>query len=254
MPDELLVHTIARQLLADHDVCSAMRLRSCSKHLCERLAPVYEAAKLSRSLRWDPQLSRGCVLSRACTTLTRATPDQHFVYGVGAGLHPNKSWAAGGMLPDHGTFSWLVSIDRAVDNAGRLLIGVCDEPSTCAWGLCPFDGRLYRRSREEHEPRRVLNHAPPPDGFPDGGNTHVLYHADGARFNLDGRAQGTLVEVLVDADAGTLDFRIGVDGPRIRGLSGLPPATALRPWARLMGLGDSVTVDARADLLLPAVG
>ena len=60
-----------------------MRLRSCSKHLCERLAPVYEAAKLSRSLRWDPQLSRGCVLSRACTTLTRATPDQHFVYGGG---------------------------------------------------------------------------------------------------------------------------------------------------------------------------
>ena len=91
---------------------------------------------LGGARRLDTQLSRGCVLSRACTTLTRATPDQHFVYGVGAGLHPNKSWAAGGMLrhvAKDRTFARGVPLPPAGVMPARL-------PPCCWWSSDVLDG------------------------------------------------------------------------------------------------------------------
>ena len=253
LPNEPLVHHIARMLLAAHDVRAALRLRASCKSAHERLQPVFEAAQLAHSLRWDGDLSRGCALSCARTELTRLnmySSDDPCTFP--RMLHPNSSWAAGGLLPSRGSFSFLFKIDRVANNSGRMLIGVSDSPSTCAWGMCPFDGRLYRRSRS-HDTKRVLNFAPPPAAFPDGDNRIVLYDESGQRYNLDGRAQGAVIECLIDADEGTVAFRVN-GGRTLTALSGFPPETQLRPWARLMGVGDRVTVDARADLLLPTVG
>ena len=252
--DELLVDHIGREILAE-DVAMALKLREVCGELNLRLAPVLRASELAKNLRWDRALSRGHHISEARRILVRTHAEAN---QDRCAMHKSMAWAAGGLLPSSGVFSWLVQIDRTANNFGRVLLGVSDEPSTTAWGLCPFDGRLYRRSRDPRD-FILLDRAPPPDDFPDGDNTTVLYGDGGKRFNLDGRAEGKVIEFRVDASAGTLDFRVKNDalhdGERwLRGLSGFPPGVRLRPWARLIAINDCIKVNARADLLMPKLG
>ena len=60
--------------------------------------------------------------------------------------------------------------------------------------------------------------APPPPGHPDGNLKHMLVDEDGHATNLEGRAQGAIVEIIVNHDDGTLCFRLnGVEGPKLEG-------------------------------------
>ena len=57
-----------------------------------------------------------------------------------------------------------------------------------------------------------------------------------------GRAVGAVIEVIVDADEGSLSFRINY-GPALPALQGFPRGALLRPYARLFYReGDRVTV------------
>ena len=86
---------------------------------------------------------------------------------------------------------------------------------------------------------------------------HTQLHVDscGSPTNLKGRANGAIVEIIVDADAGTVQFRLTrnctVPGssytiinrsPVVTAISGLPRGVQLRPWCRLFDVPDRVTM------------
>ena len=120
-------------------------------------------------------------------------------------------------------------------NAGMIVIGVCDAAVRCSWGLRLVDGRMDRYNRDA-DGQPLPEGATPPSGFPDGIDTMDDSLTDSATSrhpaDLEGRAQGALVEVTVDHDAGTLGFSIN-GGPHFETLRGFPPAAALRLWAKL---------------------
>ena len=72
--------------------------------------------------------------------------------------------------------------------------------------------------------------APSPNGYPSGHGKQVMKDAGGQPTDLDGRAIGAVIEVLVNHDAGTLGYRVN-DGPLLEALTGFPAGAALRPWA-----------------------
>ena len=81
--------------------------------------------------------------------------------------------------------------------------------------------------------------APPPDGFPDGHYKQVLVDAAGKPDNLFCRADGAIVEVCLDHDAGTLSFGIN-GGPLQHALKGFPAGAAMRPFSVLWRAVDKV--------------
>ena len=65
--------------------------------------------------------------------------------------------------------------------------------------------------------------------------------AAGQPANLDGRAEGSVIEVIFDADEGSLAFRINNKAPlRVPDLA-FPQNAQLRPWARVLWTGDRVS-------------
>ena len=111
-----------------------------------------------------------------------------------------------------------------------MYIGVCDEAARYAWGLLPAQGHLRRWSRDLDG--RVRGR-PRPASYPDGHCRQVMFDAMGRPSDLHGKATGVTIQVIVDADAGTLAYRIG-RGPELPALSGFPRGVALRPWARVL--------------------
>ena len=83
----------------------------------------------------------------------------------------------------------------------------------------------------------------PPSGWPDGMGHRVLANEDGAK-TTDGKVTGSLVEVVVDHELGTLAFSVN-GGPREVALEGFPRAAALRPWATLRPMFERVAAQGR---------
>ena len=66
-----------------------------------------------------------------------------------------------------------------------------------------------------------------------------MFNEAGQPANLQGRATGAVIEVIVDHSEGSLAFRIN-DEPPLPALRGFPKGAPLRPWARLCLNGDRV--------------
>ena len=209
-------------------------MSSCCHELHNRLTSVRNAAvKICNTLCWKENLSRGHSISHRGFTLLRC--DGGFT-SVGQYLR-YAAWAAGGELPPMEYFAWRVRIQNSFRNQGRLLIGICDASSRHGWGVCPFDGKLYRRCRSSSG---QLIKEPPPEGYPDGDNTLVFRDLKTSKpHNLDGRANGAIIECMFDK--GTFYVRVG-EGPPVPALVGFPVGCVLRPWASLLSIEDCVNI------------
>ena len=130
--------------------------------------------------------------------------------------------------------SWAVRIERCRLNTGFMFIGVSDFHGSCAWGLHPFSGLLYRLCRQSDG--RYSFNSPPPEGYPDGNLVRVMHNPT----NLQGRVRGAIIETIVNEDAGVLSFSIN-GGPPLAALSGFPRGTQLRQWSFVCDKGDRVT-------------
>eukprot|EP00326_Haptolina_ericina_P041064 CAMPEP_0181247090 /NCGR_PEP_ID=MMETSP1096-20121128/44402_1 /TAXON_ID=156174 ORGANISM="Chrysochromulina ericina, Strain CCMP281" /NCGR_SAMPLE_ID=MMETSP1096 /ASSEMBLY_ACC=CAM_ASM_000453 /LENGTH=124 /DNA_ID=CAMNT_0023344071 /DNA_START=237 /DNA_END=611 /DNA_ORIENTATION=- len=115
-------------------------------------------------------------------------------------------------------------------------LGVCDGAAEFSWALMLHSGKL-------NDTCRPMGRRTPPEGFPKlAGSEHVIIDPSGEMKDLDGRAVGAVIEVIVDADEGSLSFRINY-GPALPALQGFPRGALLRPYARLFYReGDRVTV------------
>lgn len=190
----------------------------------------------ARRLRWQPELTVWHRVSDDGTTLQRVQDYGHA-----------RPWAAGPPLPATGSTAWQARVHAHAD--ADVLIGVCDA-ATCrhAWALHLLSGKLIHTSRdaygryEDAAPGSIVvaddllsgdAHA---RAWPDGHGTQVV--GDGLRV----AASAGLVEVLVDADAGALGFRYN-GGPLWPAIAGFPTGVALRPWAYLGRIGDSLTFE-----------
>ena len=226
LPEELLLECVRIMLL--NDVPSVLRLCQTSRYIRKLLSAPRRDAE-ARRLRWEQELTVEHDIDESDgRTLTRrfhnvATP-----------------WAACRALPTAGgTSAWTVRLDVQKENLGHMAIGVCDLAGLCAWGLSPSNGRLWRRSRDADG--KYLNNVPPPAGWPCGQRLQVMVDEAGKPANLEGRADGATIEVIVDHDEGSLSYR--VDGGKVlTALRGFPKGAALRPFAMLASLNDSVTL------------
>ena len=220
LSDEL-IDQVGQHALARH-LPSALRFGETCKGLRTKLEAVLSAAE-ARRLRWLPEPTTFHVIYDQGRSLTRP------LHSVGAG------WAVGSLLPSVGISSWSLRVEHSSCNAGMIVIGVCDAAVRCSWGLRLVDGRMDRYSRDD-DGQPLPEGTTPPSGFPDGIDTmdDSLTDSDTSRHpaDLEGRAQGALVDVTVDHDAGTLGYSIN-GGPHFETLRGFPPAAALRLWAKL---------------------
>lgn len=225
LPEELLEQIVRTDLL------SAIRLRQCCNEMMGRLMKVHAEAK-KRRVQWLPQNTVNGVVSDHGCTLT-CTHDR------GPEADYRIPWAFGSELPTDGRSSWLVRVQRTGGNNGAVVIGVSDHTGCYGWGLHLYTGMLVRRCRSSCG--RYLPGLPPPPGWPDGHNTQVLLDDNGGPVNLDGRADGTLVEVHVDHDHGELGFIINRGEYRCA-LNHFPSGCRLCLWARLVYEDDRVSL------------
>ena len=212
LPEELL-HLVADALLHKH-LPSALRLNQACTALRGRLAAVRAAAE-ARRLRWVPELM---------DTDRLAISDEGRKLTVAGGRH-HGSWAAGPLLPTAGRVSFSVRIEESgrdwseYQNAGAdMYIGVCNEANDCAWGLHPYNGKLGRRSRDAGG----MVPTAPPANYPDGHHTQVMVNEAGRPAHLRGRANGAVIEVVVDHSDGSLAF----------GVNGAPPRRVPDQWSQ----------------------
>ena len=109
-----------------------------------------------------------------------------------------------------------------------------------------FAKRYWRNGNGDVDLERTR---PPYNGYPDGDGNRLMAGV------LRGTAEASVVEISVDADAGTVGFTVDEGGtsrglpkshvahPRRYELGGFPRGVALRPWAMLyLHLGDQVTL------------
>ena len=114
---------------------------------------------------------------------------------------------------------------------------------SCEWSVSPFYGRLLRRSWDRNG--NLLVAAAPPEGYPDGHLKPVLVDLDGESARLEGRAVGSVIEVVMNHDEGWLSFCLdgGAEGPRLEGFPlGDGGGTPLRPVLGLRWEEDQVTI------------
>ena len=140
---------------------------------------------------------------------------------------------------------------------------MCNEANTCGWGLCPYNGRLARLSRDANG--QIDFGGLPQEGWPYGDQAQVMVDEAGQPVNLKGRATGAVIEVVVDHSDGSLAFGVNGAPPR-RVPNGWPPGynpdsedeeeqpeppaklpfkfpqhAPIRPWAFLMKDNDRVS-------------
>jgi hypothetical protein len=163
-----------------------------------------------------------------------------------------------GLSPSRGcsiAFSWSVVVESSALNMGMLFVGVCDLKATHAWGLCPFDGKLHRLTRDART--GAVNYLTPPPtsepqpngtsglAFPDGHGTPVLCSATSSRpgkpatWSSLGCGDGTVIECRVDCD-GLLSFKIDDIGPYLVPNFAFPSDAPLRKWCFVPGEEDLV--------------
>jgi hypothetical protein len=226
LPDDLLL-MLDSALLSSH-LPSAMRLAACCKRLVHACEPIVLHAKQRRRIRWESHHGH-VVTHHDCRSLTRL------------GGKWTKTWAYGSLLPSTGRATWRVRIDRCAANEGVMCIGVCDEAGSHAYGISPYSCRLSSLSRGARG--TIEANTCPPDEHANCTFIKALT-ADGS--SLKGRANGALIELKVDADAGSVSFRVkssrGTYTEPVEAISGLPAGVRLRPWARLFDVPDRVTI------------
>ena len=103
--------------------------------------------------------------------------------------------------------------------ANGMTIGVCNEVGTCGWGLFLNYGTLDRDSLTADG---QVSKAQPPEGWPNGDETQVMVNEAGQPANLWHRANGAVIEVVVDHSDGSLAF----------GVNGAPPRRVPNVWPR----------------------
>ena len=237
LPDEVLAHIAA--LLLRSDLPAALRLCSTSAFLHVALCQVREAACRQKLLLSADLTVEGEPAGESVGSMRRleVAPDTD-----------GFAWAAGHPLPREGKSAWSVRIEHCVDenkNMGCVQIGVCDAGNSVAWSIMPYNGRLLRsyigtcgrqgeaRQRLWRRTSASSNEALPP-GLPDGHDRQALVDTNGRPTNLQRRASGAVIQVVVDADAGTLGFGWNETAPRVV-LHGFPRSCALRPWICVPG-------------------
>lgn len=147
-----------------------------------------------------------------------------------------NSWTLGSALPTRGRHAWRCRIDHTHNNRGGLFIGVCDSGGTFARVFCPGTGSLHCIGLGQLAPDME-------DGVL-ATSTQVLVDQRGQPCTLQGKANGSVVEVIVDVNRGELLFRIN-GGPILPGFVGLPRKDELRPCVGMHRPGDQVTLLAR---------
>ena len=156
--------------------------------------------------------------------------------------HNNNVWCAGSVLPTVGRTAWSVFVAQSSSNVGMMYLGICDEANTCAWSLLPRQGHLRRWTRTAITGVQHLDGTPPkPVGYPNGHLNHILVTRSGERYDLYGRVKGSIIDVIYDADAGSLSFRID-GGEELPAVSGFPRGASMRPWARVVDPYDVIKV------------
>ena len=197
----------------------------------------------SQRLTWLLELtSKQIAISDEGRALTVATCDDSI-----------EPWVSGKLLPLVGKSAWKVRVDRSKKNDGNgMCIGVCDAEAYCSWGLFLYSGRLRCVTRDAEG---KLDYEPPPAGYPNGNYTTIVMKDDaGQRMGLGGKANGAVIEVLLDHDAGTLGYHINC-GPYLAALPleikdpgnserkprTFPQGAALRPYASCYYVGDHLT-------------
>ena len=239
LPDVLLLQIAL--CVMNVELRDAMRLCRACKQLLDRLNEVHVQA-VQRRLQWLDRKAMslavsGQVVTRKSWTFAESRADT------------SDPWMSGGLLPNIGRVSWRVGVECG--NVGDMTIGVCNDASTHAWGLDIRFGLLYRCSRNTDGSRGgdCGNKPPPPDGWPDGHMSRVMVNEAGRPFRLERKAEGAIIEVILDMRVGLLAFRVVKDGSRpsanmdvgrllcVPNGFRLPAGAQVRPWVRLYGHG-----------------
>jgi hypothetical protein len=100
-------------------------------------APLDQEPSEEPLLRWLPQLAVAHAVSDDGRRLTREL-----------GNPIDLPWAAGETLPKKGHSAWTICVERADDEMGDHVIGVCDASTKNAWGLLLSSGELRRFQRD----------------------------------------------------------------------------------------------------------
>jgi len=253
LPDHLLEH-MGHAALAS---CPRDLLRTCqaSQSFHSKLREVQRLAERSRAT-WVQELSAKQInISSDGRTLTVAGHDDSV-----------EPWVSGRLLPTTGTSAWKVRIGKheEKENDGNgMWIGVCDADACYSWGVSLHSGRLRFISRDEDG---ALDYGGPPTGYPSGNYTTIVLKDDlGQRTGLHGRADGTVIEVILDHDTGALGYRID-DGPYLKAFplepnektgkkqkpKAFPRGAALRPYASCYYVGDHISFVAPTISTTPA--
>ena len=207
LPQELL-SIIARHFLA-LNLPALLCLCTVSKVLHGKLTELREAATMRR-VGWVKELSVSHTISNEDRTLT-----------LNFGLNP---WACGVPLPIEGRYSLSMHVETG--KYGNVIVGVCNA-FHCGWGLCLSSGKMSSFSF--------------PKGLAIGEATQIIFDAAGRPANLKGRAEGAVIEIIVDCGECSLSFGVNGESPRRVPDFAFPPSIELRPWARLYGYtGDSL--------------
>lgn len=187
------------------------------------------------------------MLAEARRTMWLPTPGvlQHTAYGetISAdGFTLSKTakaiWSAGMPLPTVGVSRWRLALQcesRGQSGAG-MCIGVCDSEKRYGYGLRPVDGTLDKQSVQDilsghcaggYEFATATPEAQ--HGFPRVVHGQKVMHRPSS---LKGAANGAIVEVIMNHDAGSLAYRIN-NGPTLPALDGFPKGAALCPWVSM---------------------
>ena len=239
LPDVLLLEIAL--CVMNVELRDALRLCQACKQLLDRLNDVHVQA-LQRRLQWlDRKANSLTVSGRVVTTKSRTYAESC--------RDTTDPWMSGGLLPNIGRISWRIRVEHG--DMGDMIIGVCNAASTHAWGLDIRFGMLYRCSRNADGSRagNCSNRPPPPDGWPDGHMSRIMVNEAGRPFRLEWRAEGAIIEVILDMEDGSRAFRVVKEGSRpsanmavgrllcVPNGFRLPAGAQLRPWVRLYGSG-----------------
>ena len=180
------------QFVLDRDGLSGLRFATqTSASLRERLSPLRQQIDKAFHIHFRPV--RACHFSRLRITHKKILgPPREQELTSGYKISPDgesisggaySSWAAGSLLPaaHRCNVHWTFTIDSCWQNAGALVVGVCDESATAAWGLQLRTCEMWRKTRgvqpgvtrdaglHAHPVREMFacERVPPPPGFPD---------------------------------------------------------------------------------------
>ena len=175
--------------------------------------------------------------AKNCRVIDRRTVCRND-FGIGiSSLEGNLGWAEGPVLPKTGCSVFHVAI-MGDWHVSSTYVGLCvweDEVGSvaCGWGLIVGGSQLWRCKRHVEAvaaaDRYRGDRYRPPEGYPNG-HGRQLGRCLGRKAS---HAPGTTVQIVWDADAGSLAFGYGCEGPVTLALDSFPHDAQLRPWISL---------------------